>query len=105
MPKRSFSPTQPLLESAYGIDAERLRAIFADLVLSFLKPSWEASGKARVAEKTPFNILVSRSYDACFPMRCSCMSSGTCATLSRHDSLGPMTAAIEQLRRSLGYRT
>src|SRR5690606_7129019 len=47
-------PTQPLLESAYGIDAERLRAIFADLVLSFLKPSWEASGKARVAEKTPF---------------------------------------------------
>ena len=58
---------QPLLESAYAVDAERLRHIFADLVLSFLKPSWEASGKARVAEKTPFNILVFPELRRLFP--------------------------------------
>lgn len=57
----------PLLESAYAVDAERVRAIFADLVLSFLKPSWEASGKARVAEKTPFNILVFPELRRLFP--------------------------------------
>jgi hypothetical protein len=49
---------QPLLTEAYGIDAQSLAAIFADLVLSFLRPAWEASGKPRVAEKTPTNLLV-----------------------------------------------
>lgn len=58
---------RPMLESAYGVDAERLRAIFAALVMSFLEPSWEASGKARVAEKTPFNILVFPDLRRLFP--------------------------------------
>ena len=64
----SFNSTaQPLLESAYAVDAEHLRGIFADLVLAFLKPSWEASGKPRVAEKTPFNILVFPELARLFP--------------------------------------
>ena len=64
----SFNSTaQPLLESAYAVDAERLRDIFSDLVLAFLTPSWEASGKPRVAEKTPFNILVFPELARLFP--------------------------------------
>jgi protein-tyrosine sulfotransferase len=59
--------SRPLLDSAYAVDAERLRTIFADLVMSFLKPSWEASGKVRVAEKTPFNILVFPELRRLFP--------------------------------------
>lgn len=58
---------RPMLESAYAVDAERLRSIFAELVMSFLEPSWEASGKARVAEKTPFNILVFPELRRLFP--------------------------------------
>lgn len=58
---------QPLLASAYGVDAEHLRRIFAGLILSFLEPAWRASGKARVAEKTPFNILVFPELRHLFP--------------------------------------
>ena len=58
---------QPLLTTAYGVDSEHLRSIFVDLVLSFLKPAWRASGKARVAEKTPFNVLVFPELHRLFP--------------------------------------
>ncbi len=57
----------PLLAEAYGVDAKSLRAIFTDLILSFLKPAWEASGKARVAEKTPTNLLVFPELRLLFP--------------------------------------
>lgn len=58
---------QPLLTNAYAVDGEQLRRIFVDLVLSFLKPAWQASGKARVAEKTPFNVLVFPELRRLFP--------------------------------------
>jgi len=58
---------QPLLEQAYLVDAEHLRRTFADLVLSFLRPAWLASGKPRVAEKTPFNVLVFPELGRLFP--------------------------------------
>ena len=55
---------QPLLTDAYGVDSERLGRIFADLLLAYLRPGWQASGKPRVAEKTPFNVLVFPDLDA-----------------------------------------
>lgn len=58
---------QPVLSDAYGVDTEQLRRIFADLVLSFLEPAWRASGKRRVAEKTPFNVLVFPELRRLFP--------------------------------------
>ncbi len=58
---------QPLLADAYGVDTEQLRRIFGDLLLSFLEPGWRASGKARVAEKTPFNVLVFPELRQLFP--------------------------------------
>jgi protein-tyrosine sulfotransferase len=58
---------QPVLTDAYGVDSEHLRRIFADLVLSFLEPAWRASGKRRVAEKTPFNVLVFPELRRLFP--------------------------------------
>jgi protein-tyrosine sulfotransferase len=58
---------QPLLADSYGVDAEHLRRIFAELILSFLEPAWRASGKPRVAEKTPFNILVFPELRRLFP--------------------------------------
>lgn len=58
---------QPLLTTAYAVDTERLRSIFAELVLSFLRPAWQASGKPRVAEKTPFNILAFPELRRLFP--------------------------------------
>jgi protein-tyrosine sulfotransferase len=58
---------QPVLTDAYGVDTEHLRRIFADLVLSFLEPAWRASGKRRVAEKTPFNVLVFPELRRLFP--------------------------------------
>lgn len=58
---------QPLLAGAYAVDSEYLRRIFVDLVLSYLKPAWQASGKARVAEKTPFNVIVFPELRQLFP--------------------------------------
>src|SRR5262245_47634093 len=49
---------QPLLTTAYGIDDAGLERIFRDLILAFLEPAWRTSGKARIAEKTPWNLLV-----------------------------------------------
>lgn len=60
------SAADPLRES-YGVDAEDFRAIFRDLILSFLKPAWEKSGKPRLAEKTPSNFLAFAELRALFP--------------------------------------
>ena len=57
----------PHLEAAYGIDRERLKRVFNNLILSFLRPAWQLSGKARVAEKTPFNVLVFPELRRLFP--------------------------------------
>jgi hypothetical protein len=45
-----------VLAENYGVDADRLRAMFAELICTFLRPSLMASGKPRVAEKTPNNL-------------------------------------------------
>lgn len=58
---------QPLLDDALGVDVESLRRIFADLILSFLTPALKESGKPRVAEKTPFNVLVFPELRRLFP--------------------------------------
>jgi protein-tyrosine sulfotransferase len=58
---------QPLLAAFYGLDPEGLRGIFADLIVSFMKPAWLASGKPRVAEKTPWNLLVFPQLRQLFP--------------------------------------
>jgi len=56
-----------LLNDAYGVPSDSLRRIFADLIMSFLTPAWAKSGKARVAEKTPSNVLVFPQLHALFP--------------------------------------
>jgi protein-tyrosine sulfotransferase len=58
---------QPLLSQAYATDPQRLRRIFGGLILSFLEPAWRASGKARVAEKTPSNFLAFPQLAVLFP--------------------------------------
>jgi protein-tyrosine sulfotransferase len=58
---------QPLLADAYDVDTEELRRIFGELLMSFLEPAWRASGKPRVAEKTPFNVLVFPELRRLFP--------------------------------------
>ncbi|HEY1707503.1 MAG TPA: sulfotransferase [Rhizomicrobium sp.] len=55
------------LRAAYGIDADTFRAIFRDLILSFLKPAWDRSGKPRLAEKTPSNFLAFAELRLLFP--------------------------------------
>jgi hypothetical protein len=56
-----------ILESAYGVPPERLLEIFAELITAFLRPAWQASGKARVAEKTPWNLLAFPQLHRLFP--------------------------------------
>jgi protein-tyrosine sulfotransferase len=56
-----------LLSHVYHIDEARLRGVFAELILSFLRPAWVASGKARIAEKTPANLLAFMQLNALFP--------------------------------------
>ncbi|MBX5461882.1 MAG: sulfotransferase [Steroidobacteraceae bacterium] len=58
---------QPLLSQAYGVDEEQLRLIFADLIMAFLRPAWQASAKPRVAEKTPWNLTVFPHLRRLFP--------------------------------------
>jgi protein-tyrosine sulfotransferase len=60
------SAARPLKEG-YGIEAEDFRSIFHDLILSFLTPAWQASGKARLAEKTPSNFLAFNELRLLFP--------------------------------------
>jgi len=56
-----------LLADYYGVDADLLRRVFAQLILSFLEPAWRASGKRRIAEKTPSNLLVFPQLRLLFP--------------------------------------
>lgn len=58
---------QPVLRNAYAIDAVGLRRIFAWLITRYLEPARIASGKRRVAEKTPFNIKVFPELRCLFP--------------------------------------
>lgn len=58
---------RPLLAQAYALDGEYVRKVFADLIVSFLEPAWRASGKARVAEKTPSNLQVFAELRLLFP--------------------------------------
>ncbi len=60
------SAARPLKEG-YGIEAEDFRRIFRDLILSFLNPAWERSGKPRLAEKTPSNFLAFTELRLLFP--------------------------------------
>jgi hypothetical protein len=61
------STNPSILKGAYRLDDGQLRSIFADLVLAFLQPAWSRSGKARVAEKTPSNLLVFPQLRRIFP--------------------------------------
>ena len=56
-----------LLEEAYAMRSDSVCAIFSELILSFLRPAWDASGKPRVAEKTPSNVLVFPALRRLFP--------------------------------------
>ncbi|MEQ1930122.1 MAG: sulfotransferase [Parvularculaceae bacterium] len=51
----------------YRLPAERLDAVFAELIGSFLEPLREKSGKARAAEKTPANALHFAELARLFP--------------------------------------
>lgn len=56
-----------MLDEAYGLSSTSVRTIFAELILSFLRPAWTASGKPRIAEKTPSNVLVFPALRQLFP--------------------------------------
>jgi hypothetical protein len=56
-----------MLHEAYALPPDSVRAVFSELILSFLLPSWKASGKPRIAEKTPSNILVFPELRQLFP--------------------------------------
>ena len=58
---------RPPVSEAYALPDPTLRPAFAQLILTFLQPSWEASGKPRVAEKTPWNLLVFPQLRELFP--------------------------------------
>ncbi len=56
-----------MLDEAYALRSDAVCAIFSELILSFLRPAWNASGKPRVAEKTPSNVLVFPALRQLFP--------------------------------------
>ena len=56
-----------LLRTSYGLSEQALADIFSELILSFFQPAWPASGKPRVAEKTPSNVLAFPQLRALFP--------------------------------------
>jgi protein-tyrosine sulfotransferase len=55
------------LRKFYDVDTEATRKIFAELIWSFLTPAWLASGKRRIAEKTPSNLLAFKALRQLFP--------------------------------------
>lgn len=55
------------LEQHYALAPRDLDRIYADLVLSFLEPLHQASGKKRIAEKTPANALHFAELARLFP--------------------------------------
>jgi protein-tyrosine sulfotransferase len=59
--------TAHTLRDYYGVDAEASRKVFANLILSFLTPAWLKSGKRRIAEKTPSNLLAFKALRQLFP--------------------------------------
>jgi hypothetical protein len=59
--------TAHTLRDDYGVDAEASRNIFANLISSFLTPAWVNSGKRRIAEKTPSNLLAFKALRKLFP--------------------------------------
>lgn len=63
----AHSSAGDVLSRIYHLDEAQLRGVFAQLILSFLRPAWAASGKARVAEKTPANLLAFTQLNALFP--------------------------------------
>lgn len=63
----AHSHSSRMLNDAYKLPPERVRGIFAELIMSFLLPSWNASGKPRIAEKTPSNVLVFPELRQLFP--------------------------------------
>jgi len=58
---------RPPLSEAYALPDPTLRPAFARLIMAFLRPAWDASGKPRVAEKTPWNLLVFPQLRELFP--------------------------------------
>jgi hypothetical protein len=58
---------RPPISDAYALPDPTLRPAFAQLIMAFLQPSWEASGKPRVAEKTPWNLMVFPQLRELFP--------------------------------------
>jgi len=56
-----------VLDEAYASPPESVCAIFSELILSFLRPAWDASGKPRIAEKTPSNVLAFPALRRLFP--------------------------------------
>lgn len=58
---------RPPICEAYALPDPTLRPAFAQLIMAFLQPSWEASGKTRIAEKTPWNLTVFPQLRELFP--------------------------------------
>ncbi len=86
----------PLATSAYGLDAEAMRRVFAELIVSLLRPAWQASGKPRVAEKTPWNLLAFPELRQLFP-------SSPLVHVIR-DCRDVVASRLEQDRRTLGAK-
>jgi hypothetical protein len=59
--------SREVLQDSYALSEQALREIFAQLILSFFQPAWPASGKPRVAEKTPSNVLAFPHLRSLFP--------------------------------------
>jgi hypothetical protein len=51
----------------YGVGSDRLDRAFAGAIMEFLEPRRQASGKSRIAEKTPANILHFKALRRMFP--------------------------------------
>ncbi len=58
---------RPPIGEAYALPDPTLRPAFAQLIMAFLEPSWKASGKLRIAEKTPWNLAVFPQLRELFP--------------------------------------
>jgi hypothetical protein len=65
--RNAWESAQRPLKEGYGIEAEDFRSIFRELILSFLMPALERSGKPRLAEKTPSNFLAFNELRRLFP--------------------------------------
>lgn len=57
----------PILRSGYHLSEEDLRLRFSGFLASFLQNAHKASGKKRIAEKTPANVLQFNELHQLFP--------------------------------------